>query len=205
MDALKSQSPVLARIADEWDRAERDIKLAEQVCGAAVIPAIAELRYAGRRLVDCLRSVADGEPAARTEGLVQDALLNCVRARHDAIDASIARMAEHVRLMVERLGHHAVAQAFPEFAAFQTRLDDAHGLIAESRGERRRREDIYTALEEAGFPPLVAEYRRLKNSEKIMESHAALSLKRERLGWFREAFVAVLGTLLAFLAGLALR
>ena len=52
----------IASICAEWDRAEKYIKLAEQIGGKVVFPAVAELRYAGRRIIEALHHIAAKSP-----------------------------------------------------------------------------------------------------------------------------------------------
>jgi hypothetical protein len=51
----------LLSIRAEWDKAEADVKLAEQVGHKIVLPSIKELRYAGRRLVEVLTKISSAE------------------------------------------------------------------------------------------------------------------------------------------------
>ena len=44
----------LSIIAHEWNKAEQDIKLAEQIGNKVIIPSISELRYGGRRLIEAI-------------------------------------------------------------------------------------------------------------------------------------------------------
>ena len=81
---------LLSEIVSEWNRAEQEIKRAEQLAGKAVTPAINELRYGGRRVIDALQGIANGDDPQKIQDLLRDACFDCHRARHDAIDASIS-------------------------------------------------------------------------------------------------------------------
>lgn len=103
MAEMEQARELLAQIKVAWDKAEQAIKRAELVCGEVVTPAIKELRYAGRRLADGLEAVASGTVTPETNGFLRDALFDCYRARHDAIDAAISKIAVEIDLSVRRL------------------------------------------------------------------------------------------------------
>lgn len=48
-------------IHDEWNKSEEAIKAAEQVNGRVILPAVKELRYAGRRIVEALHLIGAGD------------------------------------------------------------------------------------------------------------------------------------------------
>jgi hypothetical protein len=61
---LEAYRDALGSILTEWNQAERDIKIAEQVSMRVVEPSIKELRYAGRRVTEALRLIlSDGADA----------------------------------------------------------------------------------------------------------------------------------------------
>jgi hypothetical protein len=105
----------LKNIRTEWDRAEEDIKLAEQVCNNIIIPSIKELRYGGRRIAEVLYQMESGGSEQDISKLLQDALFDCYRARHDAIDAATSKIAIDLEIKVEKLGFEAILPAFQEF------------------------------------------------------------------------------------------
>ncbi|GAA0757115.1 hypothetical protein FHS52_000383 [Erythromicrobium ramosum] len=91
--SLGDYEEILTEIASEWGVAEEEIKLAEQIHHKVVLPAIKELRYAGRRLADALGAIARGAPATEVKDLIADARFRCHCARHDVIDASLLKIA----------------------------------------------------------------------------------------------------------------
>lgn len=174
---------LLRSISDEWNKAERDIKLAEQVANGVVIPAVKELRYAGRRLVDAL-IVLDTEPDEdrKVVALLEDARFDCHRARHDAIDASTAKIALSVDVMTSKLGYDVVLTFCPGFPALVQALNDVRGKIAISRENRLDREAIYGAIEAGDFPALVKQYGDLMKSEPMMIAMAKKGRQRDFFG-----------------------
>lgn len=192
IEDLSSHAWMLAEIRREWDKAEETIKKAEQVCGKVVTPAIKELRYAGRRLVDMLNGLVAGEPKKEIENYLADAVFDCYRARHDAIDAATSQMAKDLRLKREYLGLDNVLKVFPAFPQLWAELNDVKAKIAESRKNRTDRNAIYATVDATDFPGLVRMYESLMESEPLMRSLA----KRERRNLFASYSIGIVGIIL---------
>jgi hypothetical protein len=145
----ESQLAILKSIQDEWNKAEEDIKTAEMVVQNIVIPAIKELRYGGRRVIDVLMAIT-GNPENpdhdRITALLDDARFDCHRARHDAIDAATAKIAADLEIMVEKLGCESILPAFPSFPSLYRNLTDIRDQICKSRRNRDNREAIYSVI-----------------------------------------------------------
>lgn len=196
---------LLDKIYDEWNRAERDIKQAEQVCSEVINPAVNELRYAGRRLVDAIGRTNNGGAAKDIDALLTDALFDCHRARHDAVDAATSKIAIDLDVFREKLGIDVVLQAFSDFPALVEEVDSVRQKIVASRSARDRRENIYSGIEALDFPALVKNYNRLKSSEPIMRE-LAMRHRRERLkntifGWIGIG-IGVVGLIISILSWL---
>jgi hypothetical protein len=80
----------------QWNIAERRIKKAEQVRGGEVVSsAIFELRYAGRKLIDALELLRTKNwndnkvEYDKIRRFLHDAIEDCVKAKHDAIDSML--------------------------------------------------------------------------------------------------------------------
>ncbi|MCQ8185164.1 hypothetical protein [Parvularcula maris] len=171
LDSTRAEA-IFTDIRVQWDYAEADVKLAEQTCGKIVTPAIKELRYAGRRLVDALNEAyGTGDEAAIT-ALLEDARFNCHCARHDAVDAAVGKMAADLEIMINKLGYEAVLKAYPEFPEFFSSLRDTQEKIARSRRDRANRQAIYESIENADLPQLVAGFGRVRTCEPIMKEFA---------------------------------
>ena len=84
---------LFADIQREWNAAEESIKRSEQIALDVSIPAISELRYAGRRLVDAMDIAQNGGNAQKVTAVLEDARFCCHRARHDAVDAALSKIA----------------------------------------------------------------------------------------------------------------
>ncbi|CAN7316452.1 hypothetical protein [Mesorhizobium sp. LjRoot246] len=163
-----------AKVRSEWNRAEKAIKLAEQVNKEIVNPAIYELRYGARRVVEAF----DLDDPTAAEKHLQDAYFDCCRARHDAIDAATSKMTAVMDLAVQKLGADVVLQYFPEFTALVHRLGAVCDLIAESREDRKNRDKIYAVIEADDLGELVKIYNKFKASEPLLKA-AAAKIRRE--------------------------
>lgn len=168
----------LKEIRAEWDKAEGSIKIAEQINNQVVFPAVKELRYAGRRIVDALANCATTGDEGAIRALLDDALFDCYRARHDAIDAAISKISTHLDAVTSKLGYSALTVGFPDFGQLYEELGKAQEVIASSRGVRGDRDKLYVAIESVNMPPLVALYRKFKSSEPVMRG-----LAREERFW----------------------
>jgi hypothetical protein len=193
--ALDEFEGVLAAIAADWNAAEYEVKLGEQVNKKIVVPAIKELRYAGRRLADALVAISQGKEKKEIDAFLIHARFNCHCARHDAIDAATLKMAIDLDLMTERLGHEAVLFAFPKFGELYDRIQSAQSLIATARQKRENRGDIYAEIAATNFEGLVGLYKSAKACEPLMKKIAART-RSER--WIAYAIGAA-GVLAAFL------
>ena len=192
----------LAAIREEWDKAEADIKQAEQVCGQVVFPSIKELRYAGRRLVEILTQIENNASEAVLADLFSDAEFDCIRARHDAIDAATAKVALDLENAAEKLGYLVLCQAFPKFSELRLKLAAVRGAIVKSRGNRTDRKAIYAVLESIDFPQLVGLFSEFQASEPVMKDMATAerrkSLRNSIFGWVGVAslIASVIGILI---------
>ncbi|MBK8209654.1 MAG: hypothetical protein IPK78_06420 [Rhodospirillales bacterium] len=122
----------ISAILSQWDKAEEDIKLAEQVCNKVVWPSIKELRYAGRRVVDALHAIYSGLSDESINNFLQDAEFDCHRARHDAIDAATATIAIHLEAAADRIGYDAILSGFPQFPTLRKKLRIVRDKIKQS-------------------------------------------------------------------------
>lgn len=177
---------ILNEIRAEWNQAEEDIKLAEQVCDEVVLPAIKELRYAGRRIVDALNEMAGERQEKRISEYLQDAKFDCHRARHDAIDAATSRMQVTLKLMADKLSKNVILKACPDFAKFWGQLSEANDTIVQTRGpNRENRDQLYAGLEQINFKQLVGDFGKIQRAEPIM---IALAREDKLTRWISYAF-----------------
>lgn len=146
----------------EWDSAEAAIKSAEILSRKVSIPAVYNLRLAGRSAVDALAT----PDATRQTELFSEAILYCRRARADAIDAQlmylIAFESELDRVKLE--GDTSIADA----ASFRAIIGDIGQRLGRSRYEVERRDSLYDELQ--GLLPKATDlYRSLRPQLTLQE------------------------------------
>lgn len=182
MPPLDDFEELLNSVLTEWNRAEKDIKIAEQVANKVVNPSIKELRYAGRRIVEAILKEQNAAPADDVIELLNDALFDCYRARHDAIDAGTSKIAIDLEIMTSRLGYEVILPVHPTFPKLFQDLQKVRERITESRENRDNREAIYSVLEASDFPALVKSFSELKGNEHIMVAMAKRRRRSELIG-----------------------
>lgn len=170
----KEFADILERVANQWNLAEQRIKTAERLNGEVVFPAINELRYAGRRLVDAinLTNTDDGsdstDESVRT--FVNEVEQFCLRAEHDAIDASILFVHQRVEQLVENFGILTVTQYFPKYAELRKKIDEVDNFITSSRKDREQRPETYRDIAENYLPTIISLYKEMEYSEEAIKS-----------------------------------
>lgn len=173
---------LLTEISAEWNKAEEDIKIAEQIGDKVVYSSISELRYAGRRLVDALAAISDNADEEAVRNFVQDALFNCHRARHDAIDAATSAMARDLEYATNNFSPEIIQRIYPELHTIAADVKTLRDKISESRKDRGNREAIYGAIEKDDFKKIVDSYLGYKNSrERIIAEQEREEKYRKRL------------------------
>ena len=180
MTDVVSYRKLLSEISIAWNEAEQEIKLAEQVAHKVIMPSINELRYAGRRLVEIFLKIEAKAPAEEVRALYNDVQFNCLRARHDAIDSAVSKIAVTADIAAKKLGYDAILKAYPEFPQLIVSLDQIKSSIAKSRKDRENREAIYATVSESNLPNLVKQYAEFQSCEPIMKELAAKD-RRNRL------------------------
>lgn len=191
-------------MAEEWNKAEKAIKIAENIDGEVVIPAVFELRYAGRRLVEA-HKIKSTDPEGSL-ALLRDAKFFCHRARHDAIDAATSKMTGDLHAAVDYLSASVIMRNFSDFSEFYASLLEVRQRIAVSRENREERDLIYDTIQNVDLDRLSLIYGRFKACEPLMiiaaekeESEATenkrLAVQGVQLG-HRGIWIGVIGTAL---------
>ena len=192
---------LLEELLAEWDRAEEAVKQAEFIQGEVVAPSINELRYAGRKVVEALQFAANDD-AERAQRLLNDAIFDCIRARHDAVDAITAFISMKLDALTEELGVDVVLQCFPDMPKLVAALGRAEEVIATSREDRTNRDAIYETLRQTDLREIVDLYGAMKANEKLMQARAEeLALERQKAD--RRFWWGLLIGMLGVLAGIA--
>lgn len=163
----------LESIHEKWNKAEECIKAAEQVNHEVVLPAIKELRYAGRRIVEAINLIQKDNDEAHKR--LQDAEYDCHRAHHDAVDAATSKIAEDIDIALRKLGPRAILAGHKDFLKLRKLLTHIRNRIRDSRRDREKRDCIYSDMHD-DFMLLVDMYGEFQANEDIICAFA----KRER-------------------------
>jgi hypothetical protein len=127
------------QLIEQWNIAERRIKKAEQVSGNEVVTsAIFELRYAGRKIVDAQKLLLEKDWRNDTDAhdlicrYLADSIEDCVKAKHDAIDAMLDFVTIWFKDSEERIGLGHLIKIFPEYLDVTSRILGVQEKIAQS-------------------------------------------------------------------------
>jgi hypothetical protein len=200
MVGIESFGELYAKICHEWNKAEEDIKRAEQVCEEVIIPSVMELRYAGRRLAQALEIAATSGDFQEVEKLLNEACFFCHRARHDAIDAATAQIAKTLSIAVGRLHYTAILSAFPAFPELRRHVQRIRDKIVVTRGTAVKRDEVYEYVESSDFPALLQLFAEFQSNEPMMQSMAKRERRERLITWIAlaTASLALIGEAVHF-------
>ena len=125
-----------------------------------------------------------------------------MRARHDAIDAITAYIADKIDDITYELGVDVVLTCYPEMPKLVSELGCIQDAIVHSRENRMDRDAIYATLLKANLPKIYSMYQELRRNEPLMH---ALAKKRERERFHNRMalWIGIIFTILGALAGIA--
>jgi hypothetical protein len=180
----------LAVIASRWDEVEERMKTVELLRGETLSAAINELRYTGRKIADVLNIIASSDESQATFDAMNEQLIVAENylnnADHDVTDAAVLFVGVRVKRVVERHRKKKVIRCVPKFDELHKSLEEAHKIVAESRGKRGQRAEIYRQLSKTQIPVLIELYRQLS-------SHPDLGLPEEGRRLTLISVMAILG------------
>jgi hypothetical protein len=180
----------------QWGHAEEVLKMVERVKNEAFYPSIKELRYAARRVVDAHNEAARPKPDHESIKVhLIEAIENCRKARHDAVDSAINFIHDELDKLVRLAGLDTVHQAFPSYGALQVRLRDVSELIVQSRKARTALDDKYEEVKREHLTEIVAWYGEMQTAIPVI---GAIQRRRKNDFWV-SAFVigVVIGSIVA--------
>jgi hypothetical protein len=162
-----------ARLLFHWRIIELWIKKAEQINGAAVIPAMNELRYASRQLFNALqlfdRSHLTDIQKRNIERRVIIAGQYLFNAEHDIADAVTGFFREATTALDQNYGRGNVAIHYPEYPLLLEKIKHAEHLIADARHDYEKRTQNYNQLRTDHFPYMAKAYDRVLDAEVAAE------------------------------------
>lgn len=156
----------------QWNIAERRVKKAEFVQGGEVVSsAIFELRYAGRKLIDShlliLQKDWKNDPKVYEDicRFLADAIEDCVKAKHDAIDAMVDFITIWFHELEQRVGLEKLVELFPEYLDVTAKIVQIQDKISQSREDRiASRDGVYDEIEETDYKSLLQLYDKMRVS-----------------------------------------
>ena len=155
----------------EWMRAEEVLKITERIKNETFIPSIKELRYASRRVVQAdidFNNKLAIEEAVRAH--LTEAIENCRKARHDAIDSATNYIHEQLDKLSEQVGLAVLCQAFPNYASLRKTIKAIDERIVASRKDRCCLDDEYEKIKRDHLLKAVDLYHELECSEDAIKA-----------------------------------
>jgi hypothetical protein len=179
----------ISQLVEQWDIAERRIKRAEFVNANHVISsAIFELRYAGRKLADANKLILEEKwqtsekEKTRILAFLADATEDCVKSKHDSIDAMMLFVAAWFERTEKKLGLSEIQKYFPDYVQITGKIIQVQELISESRGDRTTlRDTIYDEIEKSGYDQILSLFQRMKVSEPRVQAEVRAERRRTRI------------------------
>jgi hypothetical protein len=196
------------QLAIQWNIAEGRIKKAEQVRGGEVVSsAIFELRYAGRKLIDAfelLRTTNWKENKVQYDQIhrfLEDALEDCVKAKHDAIDSMLDFVVHWMAKTEMEIGPAKLQELFPSFLETTAKIESVQDKIAHSRQHRLAsrngsRDDIYDTIEKEEYDEILKLYDTMRRSKNRVQA----IVDRQWRNTMLERAAVALGLLIAVVA-----
>lgn len=155
---------------DEWVRAEEVLKLVERIKIEVFIPSIMELRYAARRIV---QAHVDFNTKNATDDCLEahfiEAIENCKKARHDAIDSAIVFIHEQYSQLCDAVGLALISKGFPKYSELRREMQEIDTHIVESRKNRNGLDNNYETIKREHLKKVVDLYIELETSREVIE------------------------------------
>ena len=169
-------------LLDHWSSIEASIKQAELVNGFVPVPAINELRYAGRQLIRAFRLLGDPKADDEYVKAVNNAEQYLINADHDVTDATVVFIGRRVSELNRRYGRPAVEKVDPNYSEINKSIEFCRQEIQTSRFDLSRRDEIYRFLKNTEVPRLISLFKDFEKTDALMIAESALkSNEIERL------------------------
>lgn len=162
----------LNEAAAHWNFIERRLKEAEQITTKVVTPAINELRYAGRQIVDAWAIYASNPPdgsevhrdCLNRVTVAQQYLLN---ADHDITDGVGLWLNIRITSAIEEFGFGFLTKHIPQFEELDRQLKELQDIVATSRQNRALRVAEYRRAADHLIPNLLQLFQMITVAEEI--------------------------------------
>ena len=169
-----------------WGEAEETIKLFDKLSSEASIPAINELRYAGRRMTNAITAYHDMESGSDKDQEIKrhltEARENCLKADHDAVDAIVYYIERRLQELENFVGPSRIATFFPKYTEIIRKINQVSENMTKSRnGKKDSREKYYKKIKQDLLPDIIDFYSSITASENRILADHTRNQKRERI------------------------
>ena len=159
----------LARLLVYWREIERWIKKAEQVNNETPIPAINELRYASRQLLNAQNLFSKSPLDKGERDVISKRLIIAEQylknADHDIVDGIVTFYRGITNDIEQRIGRTGITEHYPTYPMLTETIRKCELLISDSRGEYAKRIENYAEIRAKYFLVLVAQYDGLLDAQ----------------------------------------
>jgi hypothetical protein len=174
--------------ANEWARAEEFVKATEGIENKVHYASVQELRYAGRRFAAAISAGVllhlDDDAVLHEKTItvhLVEAIENCKKARHDAIDSAIMYIHGSLKIVVDEFTMVKVLQFFPDFVKLADEISIIRSKISKSRRILPDRDETYFDLKENHLEQVKDFYRKLVIADGLLaDAKQAEQLERRR-------------------------
>lgn len=174
VETTPDQRKRLKELLGDWNRIQGRLKRAEQISQLAVVPAINEIRYAGRMLVAALSGLSKDE--ANGVPSIDDALVSARQylknADHDISDALVYYFQDRVDEINRTFGAKSVVDRYPDYQKLLDNLERCRKLVIASRADLSNRDKNYSDIAEV-VERIIDEYFILDKADVFMSLEIA--------------------------------
>jgi hypothetical protein len=178
----------LRELLEQWNIAEGRIKQAENARAQEIVSsAIYELRYAGRKVIDAIELVlnsnwtTDRVAYNQIHEFIDDAIEDCVKAKHDAIDAVMSFVVRWFSDQERIIGLDNIQRFYPNYLAATAKITDMQDKIEESRKDRTKlRTAIYNEIEKGGYDEVLTLYKQMRDSKHRVDAAVKRRSRKDR-------------------------
>lgn len=178
---IELQKKIVADSIRFWDETEALIKKAETISTVISVPAIGELRYGGRKLVDFVNASLSGAASDVSDEHIFEFKQCCIKARHDAVDAIVMYMKAFYESLLTKFDAALLHDGFKYDAELRSAFATVDKRVILSREERHSRNELYTKINDSDIDDLIEKFGELKHSEKIIEAQRRYRKREHRI------------------------
>lgn len=160
--------------------------------------------YAGRKIIDALQLILNAnwqnDPAIREQirRYLADAIEDCVKAKHDSIDAMIDFVTTWFDELEEKIGLKRLIEMFPEYLDVTARIVGVQDKIAHSREHRTTtRDKVYDDIEANDYEVILDLYNKMRLSRPRVQSVVDAEGRRQFISTIGLAVNIILAAVIA--------